>query len=71
MGLWFFLSDWVAGTSTWGALFRRMMINALAAGGLIFALALLQAPAGYAFAVVLGMFALNGLISFFFLQLRR
>ena len=71
MSTWFFFSDWFSGASTWGALFMRSIINALCAIALIFALALFNAPADVAVAVIFGMFALNGLMFFYFQQQRR
>jgi O-antigen/teichoic acid export membrane protein len=71
MSLWFFLSEWFSGATTWGSLFKRSMVNACCAIGLLFVLLLFSAPADVAFAVILAMFVLNGVMTFCFLQQRR
>jgi hypothetical protein len=70
MGLWFFLSEWFGDVSTAGTLFKRSAINGALAIGLIFVLMLFQVPAEYAAIVFFGLFALNGLMAFFYLQQR-
>ncbi len=66
-----FLSDWFSGASTWAGLFKRTMINAVCACGLLVVLVLFSAPADVALAVILSMFVLNGVMTFCFLQQRR
>ena len=68
MSLWFFLSDWFGDVPTLGTLFKRLMINAAWAGGTIFVLALLQAPAEYAAVFYFGVFVVNGVMLFFYFQ---
>lgn len=71
MSLWFFLSDWFGGTTTWGGLFKRVAINALWAGGMVFAAVAINAPADYAVAVLFGTMVLNGVTAHYFLRNRR
>lgn len=70
MSLWFFLSAWFGDIPTRGTLFKRSMINAAWAIGLIFVLMVLQAPADYAAVVFFGVFIVNG-VMFFVYQRQR
>lgn len=64
MSLWYFLSDWFTGAPTGGVLFKRSMINAAWAFAIIIAMAVFQAPAGYAAAVFFGVLIVNGMMIF-------
>jgi len=70
MGLWFFLSEWFSDIPTHGALFKRSMINAAWAMGLILVLMFLKAPADCAFLVVVATFAANGVMFVIFQKQR-
>jgi len=71
MSLWFFLTDWFSGATTWGGLSKRVAINALWAGGMVFAAVAMNAPADYAVAVLTGTTVLNGVTAHYFLRNRR
>ncbi|MCK1720526.1 hypothetical protein [Bradyrhizobium sp. 141] len=65
------MSDWFAGVPTYGALFKRSMINAVCVIVLIFVMMLLGLPGEYAAVVICGLFAVNGVMSFVFLRQRE
>ena len=62
ISLWYFLSDWIASVPTAWTLFKRSMVNAAWAIAIMMAMAVFQAPAEYAAAVICGAFALNGVM---------
>ncbi|WP_453950765.1 hypothetical protein [Bradyrhizobium sp. USDA 377] len=64
------MSDWFAGVPTYGALFKRIMINVAWAVALIFVMMFLGLPGEYAAVVICGFFVVNGVMSFVFLRQR-
>ncbi|MCK1736634.1 hypothetical protein IVA79_22425 [Bradyrhizobium sp. 138] len=70
MSLWYFLGDWLAGVPTYGALFRRMMINTVWAIGLLFVMMFLGLPGEDAAIVIFSLVVVNGVMSFVFLRQR-
>ena len=71
MSLWYFLSDWFAGATTHGTLFKRSMINCAWAIALIFAMMFFAIPAEYAAVVFFGVFVVNSMMFFVFQRQRE
>ncbi|WP_375160974.1 hypothetical protein [Bradyrhizobium sp. RDT46] len=70
MSLWYFLGDWFTGVPTYGALFKRFMINAAWVIGLIFIMMFLGFTGEYAAVLISGLFVVNAVMSYVFLRQR-
>lgn len=71
MSIWFFLADWFGAAPNAWSLFKRSMANAAVAAALIFVLIAFRASDDLAVLVIVGMFAVNGVMFYIYSRQRR